>query len=121
MKPVPIHTAEARTKTVLRFLILLLLAAPTTIYAHGGKHAESEFTHLQALKKATELNDKLIGGNKLDQSWETALEKVQVSERTKDNRTEVVVAFHRAEGDPNTVYIFFTQDGQYAGSNFTGE
>ena len=39
--------------------IVFLISAPL-VYSHGGKHAPGEFTHLQALKKATELYDKLI-------------------------------------------------------------
>ena len=80
-----------------------------------------EFTHLAALKKATELYDKLIGSQKLDPAWETGLERVEVSHRQKGNDTEVVVAFHRDEGEQKTVFIFFTPKGEYAGSNFTGE
>jgi len=120
MRPILIQPAKSRIQFVLGILIIVLLAGPTIVYAHSGKHADSEFTHLQALQKATELYDKLISGNKLEPSWETGLEKVEVSERTKGNQTEVVVAFHRSNGDPKTVYIFFSPDGRYAGSNFTG-
>jgi len=104
------------------FLLLILLFTAAVVFAHGGKeHEMGEFTHLAALKKATELYDKLIGSRKLDPAWETDLEKVEVSHRQKGNDTEVVVAFYRDEGDPKTVFIFFTAAGEYAGSNFTGE
>jgi hypothetical protein len=104
------------------FLLFIISFTATVVFAHGGKaHEMGEFTHLTALKKATELYDKLIGSRKLDQAWETDLESVVVSHRQKGSTTEVIVAFHRAEGDPKTVYIFFTAAGEYAGSNFTGE
>ncbi len=104
------------------FLLMTLLFAATVVFAHGGKaHDMGEFTHLAALKKATELYDKLIGSRKLDPAWETDLDKVEVSHRQKGNNTEVVVAFYRDEGDPRTVFIFFNAAGEYAGSNFTGE
>ena len=104
------------------FLLLILLFTAAVVFAHGGKaHEMGEFTHLAALKKATELYDKLIDSQKLDPAWETGLERVEVSHRQKGNDTEVVVAFHRDEGDPKTVFIFFTPKGEYAGSNFTGE
>lgn len=104
------------------FMLLILLFAVAVVFAHGGKaHDMGEFTHLAALKKATELYDKLIDSQKLDPAWETGLERVEVSHRQKGNDTEVVVAFHRAEGDPKSVFIFFTLQGEYAGSNFTGE
>ena len=104
------------------FLLLILIFTAAVVFAHGGKaHDMGEFTHLAALKKATELYDKLIGSQKLDPAWETGLERVEVSHRQKGNDTEVVVAFHRDEGEPKTVFIFFTPKGEYAGSNFTGE
>jgi hypothetical protein len=104
------------------FLFLTLFFAAAVVFAHGGKvHEMGEFTHLAALEKATELYDKLIDSQKLDPAWETGLERVEVSHRQKGNDTEVVVAFHRDEGDPKTVFIFFTPKGEYAGSIFTGE
>ena len=104
------------------FMSLISLFAAAVVFAHGGKaHEMGEFTHLAALKKATDLYDKLIGSQKLDQAWETGLERVEVFHRQRGNDTEVVVAFYRAEGDPESVFIFFTLQGEYAGSNFTGE
>ena len=92
------------------------------VYAHGGKgHGAGEFTHLEALKKATEIYDKLIESNKLDASWETDLERVTIAERRKDDATETVVTFQRKKGEPRSVFIFFTDQGRYAGSNFTGK
>ena len=109
-------------RTVILFMILLftLIIPAAAAFGHGGKHSEA-FTHLQALQKATQLYDKLIDNGKLDQSWENGLEKVTISNRQKNNKQEVVVIFHRLEGDPRAVYIFFNTDGEYAGSNFTGE
>jgi hypothetical protein len=102
-------------------LLLVLLILASVAFSHGGKHAPGEFTHLQALKKATELYDKLIGQGKLDQSWENTLSKVDVIKREKSSKSEIVVSFHRTDGDQKTVYIFFDAKGKYSGSNFTGE
>jgi hypothetical protein len=103
-------------------MITIISIAITTVaaFGHGGKHTET-FTHLQALQKATQLYDKLINNGKLDQNWETGLEKVTVSNRQKGDKKEIVVVFHRGEGDPPAVYIFFNAGGKYTGSNFTGE
>jgi hypothetical protein len=103
------------------FLTLLFLVFTSIAFSHGGKHAPGEFTNLQALKKATELYDQLIGKGKLDQSWENNLIQVDVFKRGIDEKNEIVVSFQRASGDPETVYIFFNSSGKYAGSNFTGE
>ena len=105
--------------SVLMLISLLIFRIP--VFGHGGKHAADEFTHLQALQKATEMYDRLIANGKLDQSWETKLIRVNVSNRQKAEKKEIVVSFQRAEGDPQSVYIFFTAKGKYAGSNFTGE
>jgi hypothetical protein len=103
------------------FLLVLFLVLTSIAFSHGGKHAPGEFTHLQALKKGTELYDQLIGKGKLDQSWENKLSQVDVFKRGTDDKYEIVVSFERTEGDPKTVYIFFNTSGKYVGSNFTGE
>jgi hypothetical protein len=110
-----------QTWMIIPLIMLGFFIFSTLVFGHGGKHAADEFTHLQALQKATELYDRLIGNGKLDQGWETTLIRVNVSNRQKGNEKDVVVSFERAEGEPKTVYIFFTANGKYAGSNFTGE
>jgi hypothetical protein len=106
---------------VIGFLIIVLLISASLAYSHGGKHAPGEFTHLQALKKATALYDQLIEKGKLDQSWEKQLAQVDVFKRGVDDKHEIVVSFQRESGDPKTVYIFFDAGGKYAGSNFSGD
>ena len=103
------------------FLFFALLISTSLAFSHGGKHAPGEFTNLQALKKATELYDQLIGKGKLDQSWENKLSQVDVFKRSKDDKNEIVVSFQRESGEPKTVYIFFNTSGKYSGSNFSGE
>ena len=102
-------------------LLLVLLILASVASSHGGKHVPGEFTHLQALKKATDLYDQLIGKGKLDQNWENKLSQVDVFKRGEGDKSETVVSFHRAGGDPKTVYIFFDSSGKYSGSNFSGE
>jgi hypothetical protein len=103
------------------FLFIAFLISASLAFSHGGKHGPEEFTHLAAMKKATGLYDQLIGNGKLDQSWENKLSQVEVIRREKEDKSEIMVSFHRAEGDPKTVYIFFTASGNYSGSNYTGE
>ncbi len=105
----------------LGVMILAVVIAVSTAFSHGGKHAGDDFTHLQALQKATQLYDELIGKGKLDSTWETGLEKVTLSNRQNSEKQEFMVVFHRSEGDPKAVYIFFDAAGKYAGSNFTGK
>lgn len=90
--------------------------------AHGGKkHANSEFTPLQALQKAVTAYDKLIVSGKLEESWETGLQNVEVVTREKNGKMEYRVTFQRNEGTPNAVYIFYSENGEYTGSNFDGK
>lgn len=105
---------------IITITVFCIVTATVTAFGHGGKHSGT-FTHLQALQKATQLYDKLISSAKLDQSWETGLEKATVSKRQNGDKDEIVVEFHRIEGDPPVVYIFFDASGKYTGSNFTGE
>jgi hypothetical protein len=101
---------------------LFLFTGVSSASAHGPKgHGGTEFTALQAVKKGFTLYDQLIASGKLPESWETELVNIEVSQRTKENKNDYVVKFSRQEGNPGSVYIFFTEKGDYSGSNFTGE
>lgn len=103
------------------FVVTVLLGSGSFAFGHGGKtHAES-FTALQALQKATELYDRLIVNGKLDGSWETDLQRAEVTFREVNDQKEYRVGFHRQTGSPAAVYIFFSPTGQYSGSNFDGQ
>lgn len=97
------------------------LVSPGSALAHGGKHQDGKFTRFQAVQKAITLYDQLITQGKLEPGWETELEEIEVNTRTTGERNDTVVSFHRDHGKPDTVYIFFDADGEYAGSNFSGE
>jgi hypothetical protein len=100
----------------------LTLAGATPAWGHGGKtHGGSGFSSFQAIQKSTELYDRLIKMEKLGEEWETGLTAIDVSTREVSGAREYVVRFTRDEGDPESVYFFFDQKGEYAGSNFTGE
>ncbi len=80
-----------------------------------------EFTALQAAKKGIVLYDRLVASGKLANPWETDLEDIEVFSRQGDNNREFVIKFSRSKGEPKSVYIFFTEKGDYRGSNFTGK
>lgn len=111
--------------SVFSLLIMIILAAVVTTassaLAHGGKdHGTDTFTSFQALEKAAELYDRLLSAGKLNASWETGLEKVTISIPHVSGTREFVVSFRRTQGKPQAVFFFFTAEGKYAGSNFTG-
>ena len=101
--------------------LFMILSVTGSVFAHGGKKHADSFTALQALQKSTDLYNQLVGSGKLGESWETDLANVEITNRQKGGQTEYVVSFQRSTGDPKTVYIFFTADGKYSGSNFTGK
>lgn len=101
--------------------LFAILSVAGSVFAHGGKGHANSFTALQALQKSTDLFIQLVGSSKLGESWETDLANVEISNSQKGGHTEYVVSFRRSTGDSKTVYIFFTADGKYSGSNFTGK
>jgi hypothetical protein len=91
-------------------------------YGHGGKtHTEEGFTAFRALEKAAQLYDRLIASGKLHEDWETGLKGVTIDISNAEDAREYVVQFVKSEGEPNSVYFFFDQEGEYSGSNFTGK
>ena len=90
--------------------------------SHGGKtHGEEPFSAFQAVQKAAQLYDRLILSGKLPEDWETGLSSIHVSVRGAENSRETVVQFKRSAGDPDSVYFYFDRQGEYSGSNFSGE
>ena len=107
---------------ILGLLFLFLPLKIETINAHGGKgHGTTEFTQLMAVQKAAELFDQLISLNKLDETWETQLFRIEVLSQKAIDKQELVVSFRRNSGNPDVVYFFFDIAGTYTGSNFTGK
>jgi len=110
-------------KLVNILIIAIALSMPANIaFAHGGKaHSDNMLTPFAFVQKATGLYDKLISKEKLDSSWETGLKSIAVYRNQSGDKSEWVVRFSRAEGAPESVYIFFNSNGEYSGSNFTGK
>jgi len=102
-------------------VLLLSLSTVQPARSHGGKtHGEAAFTALQAVQKAIQLYDRLIVSGKLPEMWETKLKNIVVNIRNADSNREYVVRFEITQEDPSSVFLFFDQDGEYSGSNFTG-
>jgi len=107
---------------ILGLLFLFFPLKIETVNAHGGKgHDPGGFTSLMAVQKATELFDQLVSLNKLDNTWETRLIRIEVVSQKTREKQEFVVSFRRNSGNPDVVYFFFDITGMYTGSNFTGK
>jgi hypothetical protein len=108
------------TSSILLFLVVLM--SVSLVSAHGPKgHGDTEFTALEAAKKGIELYDKLVASGKIEKSWEMDLKNIKVFSRQGEGEKELVVKFNRSKGEPQSLYIFFTEKGEYNGSNFTGK
>ena len=106
----------------LIIILFMILISVSMVSAHGPKgHGGNEFTALQAAKKGIELYDKLVVSGKIEESWETDLKNIEVFPLQKGDKQELVVRFSRNKGEPQSLYIFFTEKGEYSGSNFTGK
>ena len=116
MSPVKIFSAGRIMMVFSAAALALFFVGPALAHGPGG-HGGSSFTALQALDKGVKLYDKLVASGKIEESWETGLKRVEI----KMQGDETVVSFSRKEGDPESLYIFFDKDGEYSGSNFTGE
>jgi hypothetical protein len=118
---------KSQNKSILSGLTLTVILgisflAAYPVMGHGGKdHGGTNFSSLQAVQKATELYDRLITMGKLPEEWETRLISIEVGTRQHSDKNEYVIQFKRAEGDPESVFFFFDQTGNYSGSNFTGQ
>jgi ABC-type phosphate/phosphonate transport system substrate-binding protein len=99
---------------------LIGIVAPSA-YGHGGKTNGGEtFTAFQVLEKSSKLYDRLIVSGKLTEDWKTGLKRVMIDIRNSDHKREYLVQFEKSKGEPSSVYFFFDQEGEYSGSNFTG-
>jgi hypothetical protein len=105
----------------LGVLIIIFMIAASAL-SHGPKgHSEEAFTAFQAAKKGVTLYDKLLASGKLTESWETDLVNIEVSTRGARSKKEFVVKFIRSTSGPRAVFIFFSGNGEYIGSNFIGK
>ena len=103
-------------------LALLIVFSASMVWGHGPKgHGNQSFTAFEAAKKGLQLYDRLLESGKLAESWETGLTDIKVFTRDNNKKKEIVVQFNRTMGEPRSVYIFFSEKGDYSGSNFTGE
>lgn len=99
------------------------LAGPGSGHSHGNSHDHGPITSDQAVKKATKHVQKLVKKGKIDASWLEVTSK-SVEEKSFGHGPEWVVTFeNKAIEDPEkqSLYVFYTLNGKYLASNFTGQ
>jgi len=111
-----------RHKNTLMSLSVLFFFFATLAVAHGPKgHSNGDFTAFQAAKKGMDLYDRLVVSGKLEESWEVDLVNIEIVSKDNKGKKEYIVKFNRKPSEPRTVFIFFSENGEYKGSNFTGK
>jgi len=101
----------------------LLFASPVMAGAghdHGsGGHSHGSVSGSEVIKKATEKVKSLIGSGKLDKSWADVK-----ADGASTRGDEWVVTYKNDKASDTakrTLYLFFTLDGMYIATNFTGK
>lgn len=114
-----------------KFLPALILsstfAATSPFAAEGHTHGPGGHSHAVSMVKVTEMAvaqmKSLVERGKIDKSWaDVAPAKTQ--KQAFDAGTEWVVTFRNEKvADPakQTLYVFYTMEGKYLASNFTGK
>ena len=85
----------------------------------GAGHVSSEVV----IQKATGKIKSLVEGGKLNKSWAES-KVLNATQKTFSNQAEWVVAVKNekvSEVAKQTLYVFFTLDGHYIATNFTGQ
>jgi len=119
-----IQNPGSKLAKVVGLAVLFFAAAivGSITFGHDPKsHSDNDFNAFMAVKKGIMLYDRLLTSGKLTESWETDLNKVAVFIQHNGNQIEFAVKISRSKGEPKSVYIFFSDKGEYTGSNFTGK
>jgi len=89
----------------------------------GGSHVQGPISAAVALKKAGVQVKTLIERGKLDKTWADA-KASEATQKDFGRGTEWIVAIKNEKAtDPakQTLYVFFTANGNYLATNFTGK
>lgn len=88
----------------------------------GGSHASGQITSDTAVKRAEKQVKALVTKGKLDKSW-VAAKSAGATQKDFGKGPEWVVSFKNdkeADTAKQTLYVFYTLNGAYVASNFTG-
>lgn len=89
----------------------------------GGGHSHGPVSSEAVIMKATEKVKSLAESGKIDKSW-AGIKAVGATQKTFANESEWVVTFKNekfSDVTKQTLYLFFTLDGMYIATNFTGK
>ena len=105
----------------LAFFSATVNAGPGHDSKHGHSHGpvSSEVASEKAVKKVKQL----VQAGKIDSSW-SERQPASVEQKTYSKGPEWVIRFNNdqiSETDKQTLYLFYSLDGRYIATNYTGE
>lgn len=120
----PINTKSAITTTlnglfIISVISLLLLSIPAFA---GSGHEHAPVSKEEAGKKAAKNLETLVKKGKIDKSW-SGKPVNNVEKKTFSKGPEWVVTFKNealADESKRTLYMFYSLDGHYLATNYTG-
>ena len=108
-------------------LALIFLFGQTALagpgHGHSHDHNHGPISSKQAVTKATKHVKKLVKNGKIDASW-SGVTSNSVEEKSYGHGPEWVVTFENKfieATDKRILYVFYTINGKYLASNFTGQ
>lgn len=109
--------------------IALITAAGVAPSAHAGDGADCHFHGAKPATEATVVGcankrkEALVGGGKIDKSWQAIkLDKAEMVEGKKSKEWKVTFKDAAAKDKAKeTLYLFFTLPGNFVAANFTGQ
>jgi CMP-N-acetylneuraminic acid synthetase len=117
-----------RTISTVLLISSFLLASPVMAgagheHGPGGSHAHGPISSDAAVKKAEKQVKSLVQKGKLDKSW-SAAKLVESVQKDFGKGQEWVVSFkndQEKDTAKQTLYVFYTLNGSYLATNFTGK
>lgn len=117
-----------RTISTVLLISSFLLASPVMAgagheHGPGGSHAHGPISSDAAVKRAEKQVKSLVQKGKLDKSW-SAAKLVESVQKDFGKGQEWVVSFkndQEKDTTKQTLYVFYTLNGSYLATNFTGK
>ena len=113
-------------KNLATTLLLSFVLFATPVMAGSGHdpgHSHEPISSKEAINKATKKVHQLAKAGKIDSSW-SKIDAASAKQKEFSNVLEWVVTFTNdkvSDSSKQTLYLFFSLDGNYLAANYTGE
>ena len=115
-----------KTLVIAAALVSTLIAAPAALAGEGGSchfHGNKPASEAAVIDCASQRKAALVKAGKLDASWQAVkLDKAELVDGKKGKEWKVTFRNPAAaDAAKQTLYIFFSQPGNYIAANHTGQ